>query len=71
MQVINNLILLHHFNERLEKQPWLKDPCSRDNVVAFLWTKHERRFTGNSVSDVQLVFQLRITYNILQIESVL
>ena len=46
MQVINNLILLHHFNERLEKQPWLKDPCSRDYVVAFLWTKHERRFTG-------------------------
>lgn len=69
MQVINNLILLHHFNERLEKQPQLKDPCSRDYVVAFLWTKHERRFTGNSVSDVQF-FQLWITYNILQIESV-
>lgn len=65
MQVINNLILLHHFNERLENNPSLKTP-----IIETKWTKHERRFTGNSVSDVQF-FQLWITYNILQIDSLL
>ena len=32
MQVINNLILLHHFNERLENNPSLKTP-----VIEAMW----------------------------------
>lgn len=53
MQVINNLILLHHFNERLENNPSLKTPVIETMWLLSYGPNMKGDLQGNSVSDVQ------------------
>lgn len=56
MQVINNLILLHHFNERLENNPSLKTP-----IIETMWLLS---YGPNMKGDLQVTLSKMYSFSV-------
>ena len=57
MQVINNLILLHHFNERLENNPSLKTP-----IIETMWLLS---YGPNMKGDLQVILSQMYSFSVV------